>query len=661
LAGISTIASSQNVGINVSGAAPNASALLDVNGSPNYNQGVLIPRLTDAQRQALKSPVAGLLIYNTTFNTPNIYNGSGWQQIDTMNGVRNVGSGSGPGGGIAINTTGNAANASALLDVSSTTKGLLIPRTIPASVTPVQGLIIYNTTTNSLNFYNGSVWEIPCTNLLDNTVGSGAVAEGVAINTTGATADPSAILDIASTTEGFLLPNLTSAQRNALPSPAQGLFIYNTTDQNIEYWNGTAWEQLSFSIVGVTASASPANPVCTGTSVSLTGTATNGTTWSWAGPNSYSSSAQNPNIATFTYSNAGTYTLTPSNGCGAGAMATVSVTPDTSYIAVTLTNSAASAAVNNLPVMITVNSSTYANQEDPNLKNIEFSTQPGGKGTVLQAWIESGATNASTSTVYWVNIGSNTIAASGGTLTIYMNFMPTAVMSAAGPTGEAPQLSGTYGQYDNGASVFSFYDDFAGTSFNAASNWIVSGITYTVNNGFNATATAVDGFILSKNVAINPASKIVDFYGNVFTNSSGLNWIAVGAGDGGATGGTTGYGFGDMIVGSYPVASQVNGWQRFSLGGLTATGSMQSSSAAAIWTVTPISASTTNFYINYGGIQTVSTNADSYPLYEGLIAAGAYNSTYTFTNPVSITWYRVRIYPPANTMPTATFGALVCL
>ena len=30
--------------------------------------------------------------------------------------------------------------------------------------------------------------------------------------------------------------------------------------------------------------------------------------------------------------------------------------------------------------------------------------------------------------------------------------------------GEAPSLSGTYGQYDNGANVFTFYDNFAGAS-----------------------------------------------------------------------------------------------------------------------------------------------------------------------------------------------------
>jgi len=62
--------------------------------------------------------------------------------------------------------------------------------------------------------------------------------------------------------------------------------------------------------------------------------------------------------------------------------------------------------------------------------------------------------------------------------------MPSSVMSSSGPTGEAPQLSPSYGQYDDGASVFSFYDNFAGTSLNT-NIWIAvtTGGSVTVNNG----------------------------------------------------------------------------------------------------------------------------------------------------------------------------------
>ena len=63
---------------------------------------------------------------------------------------------------MAITTDGSSAEASALLEVKSTDKGFLPPRmteTQRNAITPVaEGLIIYNTTTHKLNFYNGTKW-----------------------------------------------------------------------------------------------------------------------------------------------------------------------------------------------------------------------------------------------------------------------------------------------------------------------------------------------------------------------------------------------------------------------------------------------------------------------------------------------------------------------
>ena len=55
-----------------------------------------------------------------------------------------------------------SANYSALLVLESITKGLLFPRMTTAQrdaiVNPIAGLVIYNTSTNVLNFHNGTVW-----------------------------------------------------------------------------------------------------------------------------------------------------------------------------------------------------------------------------------------------------------------------------------------------------------------------------------------------------------------------------------------------------------------------------------------------------------------------------------------------------------------------
>jgi hypothetical protein len=50
------------------------------------------------------------------------------------------------------------------------------------------------------------------------------------------TPNASAQLDVTSTSKGFLPPRMTSAQRDAIASPAEGLLIFNTTNKSIEVY-----------------------------------------------------------------------------------------------------------------------------------------------------------------------------------------------------------------------------------------------------------------------------------------------------------------------------------------------------------------------------------------------------------------------------------------
>ncbi|MFK5855331.1 MAG: hypothetical protein QM503_04305 [Bacteroidota bacterium] len=64
----------------------------------------------------------------------------------------------------------------------------------------------------------------------------------VAINTTGAAADPSAMLDVVSTTKGVLIPRMIKTERDAISSPATGLMIYQTDNTpGYYYYNGSSW------------------------------------------------------------------------------------------------------------------------------------------------------------------------------------------------------------------------------------------------------------------------------------------------------------------------------------------------------------------------------------------------------------------------------------
>ena len=57
--------------------------------------------------------------------------------------------------------------------------------------------------------------------------------------------DPSAVLDMNSVEKGFLLPRMTSGNRNNIVNPAQGLTIYETTSRAWWYFNGGNWIKIS--------------------------------------------------------------------------------------------------------------------------------------------------------------------------------------------------------------------------------------------------------------------------------------------------------------------------------------------------------------------------------------------------------------------------------
>ena len=54
----------------------------------------------------------------------------------------------------------------------------------------------------------------------------------------------SAILDVASTTKGFLPPKMTTTQKNAIGTPAAGLVVYDTTLNKLCVYT-TAWQTIT--------------------------------------------------------------------------------------------------------------------------------------------------------------------------------------------------------------------------------------------------------------------------------------------------------------------------------------------------------------------------------------------------------------------------------
>src|ERR1700741_3165726 len=106
------------------------------------------------------------------------------------------------------------------------------------------------------------------------------------------------------------------------PGIIQQLTLYTAAE-------GTTAKGLAFApaTCSVPANTSAANngPICSGTTLNLTSSATsiNAISYSWAGPNSFTSSSQNPSISNVTTAATGTYTVTFTNSCGTSTASTV--------------------------------------------------------------------------------------------------------------------------------------------------------------------------------------------------------------------------------------------------------------------------------------------------------------------------------------------------
>lgn len=113
--------STGNMTIAAGATAGAATAILDIQST---TKGLLIPRMTTTQRDAISTPATSLLIFNTTTNAFNYYNGAAWIFLSS---VKNSGSAATDGtatlssGTATVNTTAVAAGSKILLTYQNCT------------------------------------------------------------------------------------------------------------------------------------------------------------------------------------------------------------------------------------------------------------------------------------------------------------------------------------------------------------------------------------------------------------------------------------------------------------------------------------------------------------------------------------------------------------
>jgi len=157
------------------------------------------------------------------------------------------------------------------------------------------------------------------------------------------TPDLSAALDITSTTQGFLPPRMNSTQRNAISSPADGLVVYDTTIEELYYYNGTsaAWQAVGPGTVKQinTGSGLTGGPITTTGTISV---ATNGITNSLFRQSTANTLVGNPTGST---ANVTDITLGSTLTFVSGALQTTAISGDVTTSANSFTTTIAANAV----------------------------------------------------------------------------------------------------------------------------------------------------------------------------------------------------------------------------------------------------------------------------------------------------------------------------
>jgi hypothetical protein len=121
------------------------------------------------------------------------------------------------------------------------------------SVAPSLNLSIsVQETNNVINMTNGTgtkifrgIYHNPTVTAVTSHRAFESSSGGGYFNTT--SVDASAVLQADSTTQGFLPPRMTTAQINAIVSPAEGLVAYNTTISHLCCYQGGAWVKFNHS------------------------------------------------------------------------------------------------------------------------------------------------------------------------------------------------------------------------------------------------------------------------------------------------------------------------------------------------------------------------------------------------------------------------------
>ena len=355
-------------------------------------------------------------------------------------------------------------------------------------------------------------------------------------------------------------------------------------------------------------------------------------------------------------------------------------------------------------ILVPVNAVAYKNYYTCNLNNAEFFY---ANGTLMPSWLEGNYTNENTANAlcssssshgalinsgtiaYWIKMNPNAplllpaVSSTGpGSLTVYLGWSgnvlgPANTLINGITTGEAPQLSCSYpvntiacdyAQYDNGASIFPFYDNFEGTTL--SNKWTVSSSpSPVVDNGINitnqfqpyggqtfSTSVFTDPYVLDVNAKVettSPNTGLYIYWNMDQSSNSGNVWYLNAAGSSYNVSCSDFVGYG--TIDSYLAPAIYYG------SGL-AYNELQPRVYSVYMGNNPLAIPVTsrdyfdNFQSScYGNGELSGTSSGSISLLDSF---APYQSVPTTANSIVLQWVRVRSYPPDGIMPSVQVGGI---
>lgn len=261
----------QNVAINNDGGPPSEYAILDIRST---TKGVLLPRVTTEQRNAIVLGQTGMIVFDTDTRTFWYRNSNLWTEMSS--GVNN---------NWTTNLSGNPVNRDSIpvqINGSNNTVGSMpSPLSVGRVGTPgdIENVITINRYSNSpvpgmggsLLFRNqvpgGSMRNAarisaqterhspaPFESLMRFDVydQSNTAIPRMYMNLTGISVgdnlpSESAVLDLQSDRGGLLVPRMDSTHRANIPNPAVGLLVFDNVTRTFFFWTGAGWREFGLS------------------------------------------------------------------------------------------------------------------------------------------------------------------------------------------------------------------------------------------------------------------------------------------------------------------------------------------------------------------------------------------------------------------------------